>query len=491
MAGETDFAAQVRWECLEYVNGDGLDLGCGDARPHDWFVGIDVKAGTTGRGPNLIMDARKLSTIASESQNYVFSSYLLNELVEQGNDLTAVLTEWWRLIKPMGYLFLFLPVTEKCAPKMVIDAMAALRPWQLCEAKTGAGGTQFIQCYRKADLPTVLDKAPLPDKVCAVVKLGAHGDALWSSSVFPHLKEQGYYTVLYTQDTGEEVLRHDPHIDKLIKFESRVPMGQLGELFQWIEQRYKHSRLLVEVVEGTLLPAPAKIQYHFPIPIREKLMNFNYLEFHHLQARVPYEPRQKFYPSEEEKVWANSLRMGMHTPRLVILVPNGSSVTKMWPHAAEFTRELLRMREDVTVIALGDDRGMKWEEFAQEPRFINAGLKWNVRQAMTMCQLSDLVIGQETGLLNCVAFEKEVAKIVLLSHSSHENLTRDWPNTASIGKPPPECGKTACHRLHYDWTFCHREEKTGAAKCQAAISVADVMDQVEQALPRALLRAVA
>jgi hypothetical protein len=32
--------------------------------------------------------------------------------------------------------------------------------------------------------------------------------------VLPHLKEQGYYTIVYTQDTGEEVLRHDPHIDR-------------------------------------------------------------------------------------------------------------------------------------------------------------------------------------------------------------------------------------------------------------------------------------
>lgn len=487
MTDQTDFAAQVKWECLPYVNGDGLDIGCGDYRPHDWLVGIDLKAGQTQRGPNLIMDARKLTTIASESQNFVFSSYLLNELMEQGSDPAEVLAEWWRVIKPMGYLFLYLPVTEKCQPKAIVDAVP--KPWQMVDAKLGNGGTQFIQVFRKADLPT--EPQPDHEKVCAVVKLGAHGDALWASSVFPHLKEQGYYVVLYTQDTGEEVLRHDPNIDRLIKFESKVPMGQLGELFQWVEQRHKHSRLLVEVVEGTLLPAPSKIQYHFPIPMREKLMNFNYLEFHHFQARVPYEPRQKFYPSEEEKQLANALRLSLHTPRLAVMVANGSSVTKMWPYATDFVRRLLRERDDVTLIAMGDERGCGWGEFALEPRFVNVGLSWNVRRAMTVCQLADVVIGQETGLLNCVAFEKDVAKIVLLSHSSHENLTRDWPNTAVIGKPPPQCGKTSCHRLHYNWDFCFKDEKTQAAQCQAAISVEDVMEQFEQALPRALLRAVA
>jgi ADP-heptose:LPS heptosyltransferase len=464
---------------LPFINGEGLDIGCGDNRPHDWMVGIDLKAGNSQRGPNLIMDARDLKRLGSESYDFVLSSFLLHELIEQGSDPAVILAEWWRLVKPMGYCFLFLPVTEKCTPQIIVSAMP--KPWQLVDAKVGGDGKTFFQVYRKRDAPSVLDQQPPPEKICAVVKLGAHGDALWGSSVFPHLKEQGYYTVLYTQDTGEEVLRHDPHIDRLIKFESRVPLEQLGQFFQWVEQRYKNSRLLVEVVEGTLLPAPSKIQYHFPVAMREKLMNFNYLEFHHLQARVPYEPRQKFYPSEEEKQWANATRLTIPSTKLVVIVPTGSSVTKMWPHTAQFVERVLKEREDTTVVMLGEERELGLDRI-KDPRFLKIGLKWKVRQAMTFCLLADVVVGQETGLLNCVAFEKEVAKIVLLTHSSHENLTRDWPNTASIGKPPPQCGFKACHRLHYDWNYCARDEGANAASCQSAISVEDVMEQLEQAL---------
>lgn len=474
----TDFASAVKWDILPYIYGEGLDIGCGDARPFDWLVGVDIKPGTGPKGPNQLRDARKLAGyFADESQDYLFSSHLLNEL----EDWPTVLASWWRLLKPNGYLIVFLPVTDKCGPKQLVDAMAGNRPWQMVDARVN--GAAFIQVYRKCEGEPVVQ--PPHDKICAVMKLGAHGDALWASSVFPHLKEQGFYTKLYCQETTEEVLRHDPHIDEIVRFESRLPMGQLGELFQWLEAKYKHVRILVECVEGTLLPSPQKIQYHFPQPLRHKAMNFNYLEFHHLKAEVPYIPRQKFYPSDAEKVEANAFRATLKS-NLVVLVPNGSSVSKMWPYAGELAKYILR-RNDSSVVVLGDLRGFTYEA---HPDLHVIGTSWDMRRAMTLAQLANIVVGQETGLVNSVAFEAEIKKIVLLSHSSVENLTRDWPNTVSIRKVPPCAGKSdvpgdaGCHRLHYDWTYCNKHEATGAALCQSMISCFEVLQHVEDALPK-------
>ena len=477
-------AMAVKWDVLKYAVGKGLDLGCGDSRPQDWMIGIDGRPGNGPRGPNIIADCRPKSTrgpgeqkvqdlsmFADGSQDYVFSSHLL-QLLEQW---PLVLAEWWRLVRQDGYLVLFLPVTETCTPKALVDAMVPQRPWQLVEATIS--GDSFFQVYRKCDRPNVT-AVPDTDKTVAVVKLGAHGDALWASSVFPLLKEQGYHVILYTQETGEEVLRHDPHIDELIRFESRVPVGELGEFFLWLEAKYRHTRILVETVEGTLLPSPSKIQYHFPVGMRAKLMNFNYLEMHHMMAQVPMRPRVTFYPSDEEKRWANEEREKMGR-QVVVLVPNGSSCSKMWPHAGEFAKRLLMGHDDVTLIALGDQRGMTFEG---HPRLMNIGLTWDVRRAMTMCQLADVVVGQETGLLNCVSFEPHVHKVVLFSHSSVENLTRDWPNTTSIRKYPECAGDSGCHRLHYDWKFCNRDAITQAAMCQAMIPAFEVLEHVSAAL---------
>lgn len=452
------FADLVKWDILEYINGQGLDIGCGDARPHDWMVGIDKVPGKTGRGPNLVMDGTKL-TFADESQDFVFSSYCLQEI----DDIEAAIREWWRVIKPFGYLILFLPINVKINAKTIIDVMQKLQPFQAVDIREANG--QLFHVYRKCNLPMTLMN-PKPEKVCAVMKLGAHGDALWASSVLPQLKAEGYHIKFYTQDTGFDVLRNDPHIDHMIKFESRVPQEQLGELCAWLSLKYPASFLLLECVEGTLLPAPGKVQYHFPHDMRHKLMNYNYLDMHHIRCGFPTVPRQKFYPSEEEKAIANEFRAKLK-PFVVVLVPNGSSVSKMWPYTPNLVKRLLE-RNDVSVVMLGDERGMKFEE---HPDFHKIGMAWPIRQAMTFCQLANVVCGQETGLLNAVAFEPHIRKVVLLTHSTVENLTRDWPNTQALSGAAP-C--YPCHRLHYDWTHCKKNELTQASQCQTLIRVNDV-----------------
>jgi ADP-heptose:LPS heptosyltransferase len=334
--------------------------------------------------------------------------------------------------------------------------------------------TAMLHVYRKCNLPTTLNQ-PQPEKVCAVVKLGAHGDALWASSVFPGLKEQGFHTILYTQSTGETVLRHDPYINEIINFENRVPMAELGELFQWLQKRYTDVRILVEVVEGVSLPSPAKLQYHWPLAAREAIMNTNYLDMHHIVAGVPMFPKHmKFYPNDDEKAWANEIRSTLN-PRVVVVVPNGSGCSKFWPYSKELVNKLCE-HEDVSVVVLGDRRNLTLDA---HDNLLFIGQDWDIRKAMTFCQLADVVVGQETGLLNCVGFEEEIHKVVLMSHSSKENLTRDWPNTDTIRTYPPCAGTTGCHLLHYDWSHCNMDVTSGAAKCQAMITVDMVLEKIE------------
>ena len=73
------------------------------------------------------------------------------------------------------------------------------------------------------------------------------------------------------------------------------------------------------------------------------------------------------------------------------------------------------------------------------------------------------MIGPETGVLNAVAFEP-MAKVMLLSHSSVENLTKHWVNTESLHANVP-C--FPCHRLHYTRDFCPQHEPSGTSMCMA------------------------
>ena len=64
-------------------------------------------------------------------------------------------------------------------------------------------------------------------------------------------------------------------------------------------------------------------------------------------------------------------------------------------------------------------------------------------------------------------------KIVFLSHSSHENLTRDWINTFALHSTKTAC--YPCHKLHYSWKTCVQNQDkvdgkdapwAGTAQCQ-------------------------
>jgi hypothetical protein len=99
-----------------------------------------------------------------------------------------------------------------------------------------------------------------------------------------------------------------------------------------------------------------------------------------------------------------------------------------------------------------------------------------------------MVIGPETGVLNA-ASHMPMAKVIFLSHSSHENLTRDWENVYSIYSENTTCygrseGVPACHLMHYSWEYCLKDEATQTAKCQANISVEEVWGCVSHGLQK-------
>ena len=113
-----------------------------------------------------------------------------------------------------------------------------------------------------------------------------------------------------------------------------------------------------------------------------------------------------------------------------------------------------------------------WEN---EPRVKCLSGEIGIRETLALAQVADVVIGPETGVINAVAFEQN-RKVVLLSHSSVENLTKHWVNTVSV--KPVDVACYPCHRLHFDRSFCPQDEETGAAVCQRSIHPAVVFEAI-------------
>lgn len=93
---ETD---NCRHRLIRYCQGQGLDIGCSFGRISVNAIGIDLYSSHA----DIRMDARDLSKFPDEHFDFVFSSHLLEEL----ENTEATLKEWFRLIKPGGYIVLY------------------------------------------------------------------------------------------------------------------------------------------------------------------------------------------------------------------------------------------------------------------------------------------------------------------------------------------------------------------------------------------------
>jgi ADP-heptose:LPS heptosyltransferase/predicted SAM-dependent methyltransferase len=488
-------SAKIRWELPRYTRGVGLDIGCGAEKAYPHMIGVDNghhlrEFGIPCAADLYVQTCEHLAIIASASQDFVFSSHTLEHIA----DYKAALKEWWRVIKQGGHLVLYLPDEDEY-PKVgeeganpdhkwnvnydrVVDAISEIGAFDLVRFEKRNAGDEYSLFFVFQKIQgreyRYSHKLPKPKKTCGIARYGAVGDMLMMSSILPWLKEQGYHITLYCSPYGYEAIQYDPHIDDIyMQDHDQVPNHVLGLFLQNETKKYDKWISLSGSIEDYLLPDKQKAPFYWPESMRRQAMNQTYLDVTHAIAEVPLPPRPKFYPTLEEKTWARTTRARIKGSA-VLWSLSGSSVHKTWPHMDAIIARFM-LETDATVIMVGA-RGEKiletgWEN---ESRVWKRSGEWSIRQSLSFAELSDLVIGPETGLLNAVGCA-DVPKVVMLSHSTPNNLTKYWKN-ASVLTPPPVVACYPCHRLHKSFEFCHRDDDTGAALCQAKIDIETVWE---------------
>lgn len=495
-------AQKVGFDIVHYLHGRVLDLGCGGRKvfPGKHIIGIDnnVDAKLFGMpaNPDINADCDKLGMFADGSIDVIFSSHL----IEHFEDTEAALKEWWRVLRPGGRLILYWPhphwypcigmpgsnpdhkhdiMPDEMTQLMRSVAWRTGRGWEQERNETRTGGNEYsqLQVYKKKDGVGCTEFQPKhPRKTIGLVRLGAFGDALWISTILPKMKEKypEHDIVLYTQRQGEASLRHDPHIAEFrVQADGVFGVGSeaaaiQGNYWLWAERQHDVMINLVGCVERTLLPHPVDPNFYLPDQQRRWLMDVNYYESVHEWAGVPFDPktiRVRFYPHPDEVAWAAAERAKFDGP-FVVINPTGSSLPKYWPHTQRCMEILAE--QGVGGVVLGDLRHTK---LVAPKGWRIVGMDWDIRKAYTIAQLADVVIATESAIVNSVAHEAPF-KIVLLSHSTATNLTRDWDRTLALEPTGLAC--YPCHRIHQDMTFCTVHNETGAAACQAAATAEEV-----------------
>ncbi len=521
-----DEAGKIRHMIVPYTRGIGLDLGCGPFKAWPHMIGVDNfdEYGGFEWRPDIVTDCCNLSMFADRSLPYVFSSHLLEHL----EDTEKVLREWWRVIQPGGHLILYLPHAD-LYPRMgepgsnpdhhhdfhpddIVKMMMNVGHWDLVENQTRNQGREysFLQVYRKGKnkgrahrMSHVRRYVEREGKLrCLVIRYGGFGDLLMASSVLPALKAQNYHITFNCTPKGQDVLRHDPHIDEWwIQDRDQVPNDErLMDYWKALAaEGFDKVVNLSESIEGPLLALPNRRLHALSDKARRLLCNVNYLEFTHAIAGVPGPPRSTFYTAKDERRQAQTFRKRVNASPTILWALAGSSVHKMYPWVAEVVIWLLEKLPHAKFVFVGGREeqiiehaiaqqvarhllGLEHEETDKlklsgtlaklkehwgENRLICKSGAWSIRESMSFAQHADIIVGPETGIMHAAAFNHDVLKIVMLSHSNVNNLTRDWQNTISV--EPTHVACYPCHRMHYNRDFCPEHEETGAAMCAGTI----------------------
>lgn len=487
-------AAKIRWELAPYMNGVLFDIGCGPYKVLPHAVGIDSGHHWGKQYADVVADASNLKIFSGGSADCVFSSHLLEHIPYE--DVTATLTEWMRVTKQGGHLILYVPDEAQYPPvghkhansdhkwdvnyDKVVAAMEAIpRGWDLCDYQVRNENDEyslfFVFKMTQGRAHEFGHKLPKPEKTCAVTRYGAIGDMIMVSSILPRLKEQGYHITLYCQSgNGYESVKHDPNVDRfIIQGKDQVPPQFLEEYWNHTKKKYDKWINLCESVEGSMLAIPGRAAWEWPNEARAQVMNQNYLEWTHTLAGVPgpFEPR--FFSTVAERTWARRTATNFGK-RNILWSLAGSSGHKTWPHMDAVIAGLMLEYPDVHVTLVGDDLcqilEIAWEK---EPRVHCKSGKWSIRESMAFAEQADIIIGTETGLLNA-AGTMDAWKIVTLSHSSEEMLTKHWKNVIALNQPEGTgCAKHPCRQLHggnstSPWLDCPQHD-SGASECQAAV----------------------
>lgn len=312
-------------------------------------------------------------------------------------------------------------------------------------------------------------------KTACVVRYGAFGDALWCGPVFEELKKEGYYVIFNCTDRCFQIQKRNPFIDCFwLQEDNEVANTDLSPHWEKLKAKVDKFVNLSGTIEGNLLKTPDQPEYNWTREERHAVLNRNYQDETMIKAGYPEKLglNPPLYLDQKEEEWATKFRQ-TNKGFLVVYSLSGSSLHKTYPYAGNVIDAMLEGLPDAVVVCVGEAGAQGI--ITPHPRLIDLCGKLGIRKSMALTKIADLVVSTETSIANAASCY-ETPKIVLLSHSSEENLTKYWKNCFSI-IPPVKC--YPCHKLHYDKNSCPIEEQTQFPVCVALLHPKLILEKAE------------
>lgn len=321
-------------------------------------------------------------------------------------------------------------------------------------------------------------------KHATIIRLGAIGDAVWTLPVIRELHTEGYAINVHCKRVAASVYKNNPRIKNLFtypnesgtKVDIRVPNGsRVIDLDKTIEGKYLTDSLPVGC-SAHILRYELGCSQCQSNKIRRKV-NINYAEEQLAVAgfvgRSPSTLGEIYVTLEDLEDVADVLKNWEN--KYVILWSLADVYHKQYLDWFTLMSEFCTSNPDVVVYTMGSTA---CAQFEQEGANIHAG-HWTLSQSITLISQADLVIGGETGPMN-IASCFDVAKLLFLSHSSRDNISKHWTNTLNL-LPTSECHP--CYQLHRKLDSCPTKPTlTGniAPICTVDIDKIDLLNTIKK-----------
>jgi len=426
-----------------------------------------------------------LGIFADNSLDHV----LMTPAVGALTDPRAFLTEATRKLKVGGHLVFVMsldqPIQSDVTPR---ELLASLSHWREKD-EWSEGGKWLLVLKKEPGRRGIEPQAVRTGKRACIARYGALGDAIIMTPLVRHLHESGYHVTLNISGYCAPVFENSPFVDNLIVQEKDlIPNHLLGRYWRYWEAHYDKYINLSESLEGDLLIVENRAPFFTTKKWRNERGSANYYDYTLVRAGFPEVTGKRgelFFTNAEERR-ATKYFSQFKDQFTVLWALNGSSHHKVYPLLEPTLREWFRSHGDARVITVGDANARNLE-FAHYQLIPQAG-KWSIRESLIGTKYASCVVGPETMITNAVGCF-DTPKIVLLSHSSRENLTKYFTNDYSLEPDQAVAPCYPCNQLHYTKESCPQrvvqdtitgEELGVSPACTLAISPQRLMERLDE-----------
>lgn len=384
---------------------------------------------------------------------------LITPMIAASDNAEALLREASQKLKIGGHLVLLTylevhsPEQNAFYPPLTREILSRLGKWSV-KADIQRNGKHLLILKRLVGKRGLEVPQPIVGKRVCIARYGALGDAIIMTPLLRKLREEGFHITLNISSYCSAVFENNPFVDNiLIQERDLIPNQHLGRYWDYWKEKYDKYINLSESIEGDLLVVEGRAPFFTSKAWRHKRCNTNYYD--HTMARAGYPEstgaRGELYFTEAEERRARKFWDTLRENFVLVWAINGSSHHKVYPMMEATLREWFASHSDARCITTGDYVA-KTLEFAHPQMIPRAGV-WSLRESLIATKYAQCVVGPETMMTNASGCF-DTPKIVLLSHSSKENLTKYFTADHSLEPDTASAPCYPCHQLHYTKESC-------------------------------------